>query len=190
MSKKTPLSNICEKFPVTDDEYRELEKSFGQLTKYAAWQLIKKNTRNSHTDDFDDVNQQLLWSLYKAGSYYKRQIYIEKCLEVTKKYVKDDLVKFMLEELESLWKNRTRHGANRQKFGEFQECLLEKLVNKIVPVEEQPARNALLVIDSKFSTYCKAIAWNTLKSIGRKITREKSIRSGQVSINDFDYLCS
>ena len=32
-----------------------------------------------------------------------------------------------LEELINLWKNRTRHGANRQTFGDYQELVLEKI---------------------------------------------------------------
>ena len=94
----------------------------------------------------------------------------------------------IVQELESLWANRTRHGANRQKFGVFQEQLLQKIVRKIVPASERPDKKDNLKIDAKFSTYCKAIVWNGQKSMGKKITREKSIRSGQVSLSEFDYL--
>jgi len=55
---------------------------------------------------------------------------------------------------------------------------------------ERPDRFAPLSIDSKFATYCKAIVWNGQKSMGKKITREKSIRSGMVSLSEFDYLQS
>jgi hypothetical protein len=43
-------------------------------------------------------------------------------------------------------------------------------------------------MDSKFATYCKAITWNAQKSLGKKITREKSIRTGMVSLSEYDYL--
>ena len=184
------MSNICESFPITNEEYSVLEKEFGQLTKYAAWQLLKKNAKNNHTDDFDDINQELLMSIIRAGSYYKRQIYIEKCFEVSKKYAKDGFLIFVLQELENLWHNRTRHGANRQKFGVFQEKLLDKIVKQIVPREKRPNRRESLSIDGKFTTYCKAITWNAQKSMGRKITKEKNIRTGQVSLSDYDYLVS
>ena len=127
-------------------------------------------------------------SMLRAGSYYKRQIYIEKSLAIAKKHAKDKFVLKMIEELENLWQNRTRHGANRQKYGKYQERLLEKIIRKIVPKNERPNKDAPLKIDSKFATYCKAIVWNGQKSMGKKITREKSIRSGMVSLSEFDYL--
>ena len=72
------MRSICIDFRISDEEYLELEKEFGKLTKYASWQLLRKNTKNNHTDEFDDINQELLISLLRAGSYYKRQVYIEK----------------------------------------------------------------------------------------------------------------
>ena len=127
-------------------------------------------------------------SLIRAGSYYKRQVYIEKCFEISKEYVKDIFILKLLEGLADLWSNRTRHGANRQKFGAKQEAILNKIVKKYVPRGKQPDKKVNLSIDSKFTTYCKAIAWNTQKSLGRKITKEKSIRTGITSLSDFDYL--
>lgn len=222
---------ICESFPITNSEYFNLESEFGQLTKYATWQLIRKNAKNTHTDDFDDINQELLMSIIRAGSYYKRQVYIEQCIIKSIEYIGDvkavellyhiisiskpddylrheakaalkrmpsfescssenEFLIFVLQELVNLWHNRTRHGANRQKFGNFQERLLERIVREVVPKEQRPAKKQPLKIDTKFATYCKAITWNAQKSMGRKITREKSIRAGQVSLSEFDYLQS
>ncbi len=184
------MKSICETFPITNEEYEQLNTEFGHLSHYASWQLLKKNARNNHTDDFEDINQELLMSIIRAGSYYKRQIYIEKCFESAKTHVKDPFIENVLRELENLWHNRTRHGANRQKFGGFQESLLERIVARVVPRDKRPHKNQPLKIDAKFATYCKAITWNAQKSMGRRITREKSIRSGQVSLSDFDYLAS
>jgi hypothetical protein len=184
------VKSICETFPITNEEYEQLNTEFGHLSHYASWQLLKKNARNNHTDDFEDINQELLMSIIRAGSYYKRQIYIEKCFESAKTHVKDPFIENVLRELENLWHNRTRHGANRQKFGGFQESLLERIVARVVPRDKRPHKNQPLKIDAKFATYCKAITWNAQKSMGRRITREKSIRSGQVSLSDFDYLAS
>jgi hypothetical protein len=124
----------------------------------------------------------------RAGSYTKRQVYIEKCLVVAKEFATDEFMMKLITELENLWENRTRHGANRQKFGKFQEDLLHRIVRQIVPKERRPNKKENLKIDSKFATYCKAIVWNGQKSMGKKITREKAIRSGQVSLSEFDYL--
>ena len=90
--------------------------------------------------------------------------------------------------LQNLWNNRTRHGANRQKFGPIQEKLLDELIKKYVPKDIRPSKTESLKIDTKFSTYCKAIVWNGQKSMGKKITREKAIRSGLVSLSEYDYL--
>jgi hypothetical protein len=181
-------NNICSSFPITDSEYQCLEKEFGSLAKYASWQLLKKNTKNNHTDEFEDVNQELSMSLIRAGSYYKRQVYIEKCFEIAKVTTKDVFLKFVLGELEELWNNKTHHGANRQVYGEFQEQILENIIKKIVPQDQQPNKEAPLKIDEKFTTYCKAIVWNMQKSLGKKITREKSIRAGTSSLSEYDHL--
>ena len=105
-----------------------------------------------------------------------------------KKYAKDRFLKRLVRELQQLWDNKTRHGANRQKFGPYQEKLLGKLVRTLVPARERPSKKAPLRLDTKFRTYCKAIIWNAQKSMGKKITREKVIRTGQVSLSEFDYL--
>jgi hypothetical protein len=43
-------------------------------------------------------------------------------------------------------------------------------------------------METKFLTYCKQILWNATKHLGKKISREKPLRSGQVSLSDHDYL--
>ena len=165
-----------------------LDEKFGDLCEYAAWQLIKKNSRNNHTDEQTDIAQELRIALIRAGSYYKRQVYVVANLELCTKYAKDRFMKCLVGELCELWKNKTRHGANRQKFGPHQEKLLDKLSRLLVPKSERPSKTAALRIDAKFCTYCKSITWNAQKSMGKKITREKAIRSGQVSLSEYDYL--
>jgi hypothetical protein len=182
------MLEICSKFPITIEEYALLDKKFGQLVEYIAWQLIKKNTRNSHTDEQQDVAQELKIALIRAGSYYKRQVYVELCLELCEKYAKDKFTNLVVKQLKKLWKNKTRHGASRQKFGGHQEMILDDLVKKIVPVKERPLKTRPLKIDGKFSVYCKSITWNAQKSMGKKITREKGFRSGMISLSEFDYL--
>lgn len=182
------MKDICSSFPITETEYNELNKKFGKLCYYAAHQLKKKNSKNNVAEDIDDINQELQLSIIRAGSYYKRQIYIEKCLKIAKNYTKDSFASSVVDNLQNLWNNRTKHGASRQKFGEYQELLLSNIIEKNVPKEEQPNRNDLLKIDCKFSTYCKAIVWNGQKSMGKKITKEKNIRTGLTSLSEYDYL--
>jgi len=182
------MLQIAQEFPVTEDEYAELDKKFGKLAHKAAWQLIKKNNRTNHTDEQQDVVQNLRIAMLRAGSYYKRQVYIEDCFDKCEEHVEDEFIGEIVKELKNLWKNKTRHGANRQKYGPHQEEILEKIIKKHVPVTNRPRKDRPLRIDSKFGVYCKAITWNAQKSMGKKITREKSIRAGQVSLSEFDYL--
>lgn len=167
---------ICNDFPISNEEYLELDEKFSRLCHYASWQLIRKNSRNNHTDDFEDINQNLIISLMKAGSYHKRQVYINKCFVVAQKHVKDHFIIKILAGLQELWNNKTKHGAHKQKFGEIQEYLLDRIVKKCVPKSEHPQKNAPLEIDDVFTNYCKAIIWNENKSMGRKITKERPIR--------------
>lgn len=182
--------NIFTEYKITNEEFSELQEEFGKLAKFQAWQLIKKNARNNHTDEMEDIEQDLIIAILRAGVYYKRQIYIEECLKLATNYAKDVFVKKMVEELNSLWDNRTKHGANKQKYGELQERLLDNIVKKVVPSRKRPKKNKKLVIDAQFARYCKQIAWNQQKSMGKKITKERSIRSGMVSLATFDFSSS
>lgn len=182
------MSSIYKNFPITSEEYKLLDKKFGQLCYYAAWQLTRKNSANNHQCDLEDFKQELLLSVLRAGSYYKRQVFIDTCFENLYKAKLDVMSRKILEQLFDLWKNRTRHGANRQKFGDHQEFILGKLCRKFLHPESVPDIYKPLVFDSKFFTYCKQIVWNAQRNLGKKITREKPIRSGQVSLSDHDYL--
>ena len=185
------MKDIINNYPVGEKEYAILEDKFGDLLHYAGWQLLKKNTQNNHTEEEEDIAQELRLSVIRAASYYKRQVYIESCFLSLEKYIiKDKFTVSVFSNLVELWKNRTKHGASRQKFGPPQEEMLAKLVKGYVPKAERPNPEAPLKFDSRFNTYCKSIAWNQLKSIGRKVTKEKSLRSHAVSISEYSYLGS
>ncbi len=179
---------ICKTWKITDEEYAKLDSKWGLLCEYQSWQLFNKNARTNHTDEQTDISQDIRIALMKAGSYYKRQVYVEKCLDLCKRHIEDEFVYRIWENLFFLWKNKTRHGANRQKFGPYQERLLDRLVRKCVPANQRPRKKAELEMDSKFTTYCKSITWNQVKAMGKKITREKGIRANQVSISEHEFL--
>lgn len=185
---QSSMQNIIIKWPISVDEYNELEKQFIKLCHKQAWILLGMNWKNNCSDEQEDIVQDLRISMIKAASYYKRQTYIESCLELLKEYIKDESNLLILDELNDLWENKTRHGANRQKFGEKQELILDKLVKKHIPKNVRPNRSACIKIDTKFKTYCKQITWNELKQKGKKITREKFWRTGMVSLSEFDYV--
>ena len=184
------MQSIFDTFPVTEEEYVILDKNFGKLTHFAAWELIRKNSRNNYTDDESDISQELVIAVLRAGAYFKRQTYIESCLELCEKFVEDEFLSKMIENLQFLWKNKTRHGAAKQKFGYTQEKILDMITRKIVPAAHRPSKKAPLQFGPKFTRYCKAITWNEERHMGKKITREKSIRQGMVSVSEYDYLAT
>lgn len=179
---------ICKKFPISEEEYYLLNDKYGKLVEHEAWDLMRKNSKNNHTDEQIDIAQELRIALLRAGSYYKRQTYIEKCLSLCEKHVKDEFLRLVIDELKWLWSNKTRHGANKQKFGPHQEKILELIVENYVPKNYLPDRLAKLKLDAKFSRYCKSITWNRQRALGKHITREKSIRTSLVSLSEYDYL--
>lgn len=183
------VSAIFDTFRLSNAEYEELDVKFGRLCYKIFSELKRKNSRNNYTEELDDVMQDLRISLVRAGCYYKRQTYLEDCMTACAEHLTDPFLLSVLGELQDLWQKRTRHGANKQKFGEHQETMLESLVQTLNP-RDRPIKNRDLKVDSKFSTYCKSIAWNCQKNIGKKITRERGIRSGLVSLSEHDFLAS
>lgn len=183
------VNSIFDTFRLSNAEYEELDNKFKRLCYKIFSELKRKNSRNNYTEDLDDVMQDLRISLVRAGCYYKRQTYLEDCMKACRLHIQDRFLLSVLDELEELWDNRTHHGANRQKFGEHQEKMLESLVQTLHS-RDRPDKYRDLQVDSKFSTYCKSIAWNCQKNIGKKITRERVIRGGLVSLSENDFLAS
>jgi hypothetical protein len=181
---------ITSNYPVTGSEYAILEQKLGKLCYKAAWVLKQKNYNNNFIDETEDIVQQLRIDMMRAASYYKRQTYIESSLEILEKYVEDGFIKSVVLALKALWGQRTRHGANRQKFGPYQEAILDQLLQKVVPVNERPSPEAPLIMDQKFIIYCKQIIWNSQRSMGKKVTKQKSFRTGMCSLSEYEYLAS
>ncbi len=199
---------IFDEFQITEEEYAELDQKFGNLCYKAAWELKRKNFKNNYTDEIEDIVQDLRWSMSRACIYTKRQRYIEAAMDAVATHCeisverdeeteelsvrannpKYTFVALVLEQLLDLWDNRTRHGANKQKFGAYQEGILDTLLKVYVPEDQRPNKRSKLQIDKRFSIYCKAIIWNCSKNLGKKITRERSIRSGLVSLSEYDFL--
>jgi hypothetical protein len=184
----TAVDYIFDEFQITNEEYAELKKEFENLCYKAAWELKRKNFKNNHTDEIEDTVQDLRWSMSRACVYTKRQRYIESCMDAVESHCDDPFAKITMKELRNLWDDRTRHGANKQKFGAFQEKILESFVNEYVDENVRPSKKTKLEIDKSFSVYCKAIIWNCSKNLGKKITRERSIRSGLVSLSENGFL--
>jgi hypothetical protein len=183
------VNSIFDTFRLSNAEYEELDNKFKRLCYKIFSELKRKNSRNNYTEDLDDVMQDLRISLVRAGCYYKRQTYLVDCMAACRNHIENRFLLSVLDELEALWDNRTHHGANRQKFGGHQEKVLESLVKTLQP-KDRPDKNRDLQVDGKFATYCKSIAWNCQKNIGKKITRERAIRGGLVSLSQHDFLAT
>jgi hypothetical protein len=179
--------SIFKKFPITNEEYRQLEKKFDSLCCFAAWQLKRKNSSNNCPEEFDDYVQDFREAMVTAGAYYKRQVYIQDCLAAASRAATDPFTRSVVDELKRLWADRKRHGASRQKFGDHQENILDRLVARLVPSAARPRRDRPLTIDKRFPRYCKNVIWNKQKAAGRKISRERSLRTGLVSLSQYDY---
>jgi len=181
-------SDIFKRFEVTNEDYLLLEKNFDKLCKFVAWRLKQSNARNNCTDELDDFIQDMRIAVLYAGAYYKRQTYIEECLTLLAKHLKDRFLRLMLMELISRWENKGKSGEERERFDVYHEEILENLVKENIPDKIRPSRKRPLVIDKRFPIYCKNIIWNKKKAVGRKITKERSLRGGLVSLTQFAYI--
>jgi hypothetical protein len=181
--------NTFKSFTISSEEYVLLEKEFNQLCYFVSWQLMQNNSKNNHQHEIDDFKQDLLMAVLRAGSYYKRQTWIESVFLKLDQYVpKETIWEEINKSLQHLWSRKTHHGAYKRKFGEEQEEILEMMANKFVPVEEIPLKSLHVMINNKFKIYAKRIIWNASRFIGKKITKEKQIRVGQVSLSEHEFL--
>lgn len=173
---------VLSKFRLSDKEWIDLDKKYGKLCKFQARTLLDKNTTSMHTEDYEDIEQEMRQSMIVAALYAKRHKYIEDCFEIGNKIIKDDKNLFTLNKLESIWRNKAT------RFTRVHDQMLEDLMINCVPENYRPSPNTPLDVDSsKFKAYCKGITWNRCKAMGRKITKERPLRSGIVSLSKFDF---
>ena len=184
------MDYIISNFGVTNEEYEKIDELYGDLFHFMSHQLIRGNTKNNHTDEEEDIVQEVRWAAVKAAAYFKRQVYIEKCMKVVRQYIKnkEDLNK--LDELETAWLQRTSHGAGKSRYSQPQEEQLDALVHLYIPEEDRPKKDKLLDFNSRFATYVKSVTWNKIRNLGKSYTKMKSLRVGQISLSEYDYLGS
>lgn len=175
-------------FRLSSEEWYDLDRKFGKLCRFQAKLLLDKNIRGGHTEDFDDIEQEMRQSMMVAALYTKRQRHIENCFKIAAMVDLDPETRAAVNELLHLWENKRKHGASRQKFGPPQEAALQKIIDKNVPKRLRPNPDTPLVLDEQFARYCKQITWNRCKTMGKKITKERTIRTGLVSLSQFDFL--
>ncbi len=186
-AKRGPAASLAQ-FKLTDEEWQQIYNKFWKLCRHQAKSLLNMNMKGSHTDDQDDIEQEMHQSMIVAAMYHKRQCYIEACFKSLKEFSKDEAIIEMVSKLESVWRNKTKSGGVRQRFGSHQEKILYRLVNSYVPYAVRPSVNTPFKADEKFERYCKANTWNRIKTLGRKITKERSLRNGMASLSNFSHL--
>lgn len=176
-------------YRVTSEEYLRLVDAYGKLCWKAAHELRRMNSNNNHTDEIEDIYQELCTAMIVAVHYFKRQTYTQRCFKALHKSwhrgVSNAFLRSVAGRLEDLWLNRSQKG---QRFGPHHEALLDSIVGKVVPKAERPSREDPLVMDAQFGAYLKSIVWNRHKALGKKITREKPLRNSLCSISEHSYL--
>lgn len=177
MKRESTGDRIQRAFPITNEEFLRLEKQFDNLLHFAGWKLLRGNEGGLHTEQEEDVYQELRIAMLKAASYYKRQTWVEACLES----LPDSPAK---QRLTDRWNGRAHHKRGAS-FGEHEEQELKRLIERM---PERPDCDTPLVIDAQFRTYAKSIIWNHEKQMGKRIGKEKPLRAGCVSLSENQHL--
>jgi len=176
---------IQKRYPISNEEFDILQTKYGKLCWFAATKLAASNKKCD--DDLQDYHAEISISMYRAGSYYKRQTFIENAFEYLNRckiYIATEDMNDLIN-LQSCWNKK----AN---FYEQHEDKLLALVNKYGKnpnIEMQtPDPTTKLVFDDKFSVYCKSILWNASKNIGQNISKENHNRVKEVSLDEWGFL--
>jgi len=180
-------------YNITQKEYEELDKQFGKLCHYAAWQIVRFNfPKIKYEQEFPNVDQEIVISVIRAASYYKRQIFLNKAFEFLNSIQLTRQERVKVTALQILWDGRKEKG-NKNKFDKNEEEALVEVIktnqNKASEKgEAAPTQSAPLQLNKEFTIYCKSIIWNTYKSIGKGITKSRKDRKHEVSLSEYDFL--
>jgi len=183
---------IQKRYPISDAEYRILEEKYDKLCWFAANSLARSNKKSE--EDLQDYHSDIQIGMFRAGSYYKRQCFLESIFAYLK-HCKVFMEPEEIQELSILRKTWSSHKT-RSSFGEVQEDKLIEILNKYKGVACKPGGekipipdiNAALKFDPNFGVYCKAIIWNTKKSLGQQISKENANRNNEISLSEYDFL--
>jgi hypothetical protein len=171
---------IQKRYPISDQEYGELDKKYGKLCWFAASKLAGKQHRTP--EDLDDFHAEIQIGMCRAGSYYKRQTFIEKAFDYLDqhKLSKDD--KSKINDLKEIW------FTKKSAFTEDKEDILRAILDSKQKETKEIDGNVSLEFDEKFKIYCKAIIWNTAKALGQQISKENSARASEMSLDECPFI--
>ncbi len=183
---------IQKRYPISNDEYKVLDDKYDKLCWFAANGLARSNKKSE--EDLQDYHSDIQIGMFRAGSYYKRQCF----LEATFSYLNNCKLFMDSNEIEELTvlKNTWSNHKTRSSFGKPQENELIVLLNKFEGVAynsdsnkiDIPDINTSLRFDRNFEVYCKAIIWNTKKSLGQQISKENANRNNEISLSEWEFL--
>lgn len=174
---------IQKRYPITNEEFEVLEKKYGKLCWFAASKLASSNKKSE--EDLQDFHSEILIGMFRAGSYYKRQTFIENVLE----YLNKCRVYMSAEDLTSL-KMLIKTWDRKADFTEIHEVIIRDILAKYQDAiaDKTPSDTFTLQFNEKFEVYCKAIIWNTKKSLGQSISKENEHRCQEVSLDEWGFL--
>lgn len=181
---------IQKRYPISTKEYKSLDEKYGKLCWYAAQKLTSSIRRGC--EDLDDFHSEIVIGMCRAGSYYKRQIYIEGLFKFFEQRDLQDYIscgdQYKLETIQNKWTNK------KSSFQETDENELIALSKKYTGIVKQKQCGSLpkqiqpLTFSQKFQIYCKAIIWNTCKSLGQQINKENMHRCAEISLDEWGFL--
>ena len=183
---------IQKRYSISNDEYKILEEKYDKLCWFAANKLTYSNKKSE--EDLQDYHSDIQIGMFRAGSYYKRQCFLEAVFSYMK-YCKLFMEPKEIEELTALKSMWSSHKT-RSSFGITQEDQLIILLKKYEGVASKPNGakieipniNTTLKFDRNFEVYCKAIIWNTKKSLGQQISKENADRNNEISLSEWEFL--
>jgi hypothetical protein len=174
---------IQKKYPVSDQEYEILNTQYGKLCWFAANKLARSNRRED--EDLQDFHSEIQIGMFRSGSYYKRQVFIDKSFRYLKFFFPFMTLPeiSMLNSIKDKWQNRKNH------FGEKEEAQLRVLLQVCKRQGRRtPDPAKALFMGKRFNIYCKAIIWNTYKALGQCVSKENERRNKEVSLDEWAFL--
>jgi hypothetical protein len=169
---------IQKRFPITEDEFNKLEEKYGKLCWFAANKLAASQHRSP--EDLDDFHSEIQIGMCRAGSYFKRQTFIENAFQFLRSQELSKSDKKEFDDIENLW------NTKKSRFGIKEEDNLRSILDNYN--EKDFDYSIPLDFDEKFKVYCKAIIWNTYKALGQQMSKENSVRSSEISLDEWPFL--
>ena len=169
--------NTTSSFCITSTEYIQIKDKIGDLPWTIGWQFLRQSPPNAHTEEIEDLSQDVWLSICGAVHCIKRQKYVKEAFKLIEKFNPNNKEK---QRLEDRWNHRA--GTGKKSFHIEEELELRNLVNQTIPKEIRPDPYLELKINDKILPYLKSAMYNKSKrKIGTNI-KERPLRKSSISI--------